>query len=569
MKPDSIKKSLLLLMAVALSVSLTAQVGIDNPNPNPNSSLDLGATDKGLLLNRMTTNQRTTILQPGLTPAEKGLVVFDTDLDQLFFWEGAGWTNITSGGISGTGDNGELTFWGPSNVLTSDTNLYWDDTYKRLGIGTKFPTAALSLHNDADIAFDIKNSGNWAISEHLVGIERTVVPVSGTDLLNLKIPVGSPTDIQFLECEYGTSKVLKINGDGHINATSLGFGTDDNTARLNISGGSWDQKINVVSTGNPSVNPTLINFEKSGHTPYAGTTMLKLKQPDNTPETAYFLEVEDGTTDRLVIEGDGDLIAKNGADIVTEAGYLEVRDGTGEDRIRLGSSTSGSYTNLYNVNEVRTVYLQSGTTSASSGAELNLFTSSQIETVVLDGNDGSGARLTMRDISGNTSITIDADHQGSGDSRITVDELQLVGGSDFAEMFDVRNETGDVENIRPGMVVSIDPAFPGKLMVCSDDYDRKVAGIISGAGGIKPGLMMGDEKTLASGDYPVALTGRVYVKVTEKNGKIEPGDFLTTSSVPGHAMKAKDLKRARGAILGKAMTHVNEEGLVLVLVGLQ
>ncbi len=569
MKSNSIKKSLLLLMAVTLSASLTAQVGIDNPNPNPNSSLDLGAPNKGLLLNRMTTNQRTSVLEPGLSAAEKGMVVFDTDLDQLFLWEGSNWKIISSGGLSGSGAEGELTMWGPSDVLGSDTNLFWDDTYNRLGIGTKFPTAALSIHNDADIALDIKNTGNYGISEHLVGIERTIIPIGTTDLLNLKVPVGSPTNIQFLECEYGTSKVFKINGDGHINATSLGFGTDDNTARLNISGGSWDQKINVVSTSNPSVNPTLINFEKSGHTPYAGTTLLKLKQPDDAPETAYFLEVEDGTTDRLVIEGDGDLIAKNGTDIVAEAGYLEVRDGTGEDRIRLGTNSSGSFTNYYNNNAIRTVYLQSGTTSASSGAELNLYTSSQIETVVLDGNDGSGARLTMRDITGTTSITIDADHQGSGDSRITVDELQLVGGSDFAEMFDVTDETGIVENISPGMVVSIDPALPGKLKVCSDEYDRKVAGIISGAGGVKPGLMMGDEKTLASGDYPVALTGRVYVKVTEKNGKIEPGDFLTTSSVPGHAMKAKDPDRSRGAILGKAMTRINEEGLVLVLVGLQ
>jgi len=120
------------------------------------------------------------------------------------------------------------------------------------------------------------------------------------------------------------------------------------------------------------------------------------------------------------------------------------------------------------------------------------------------------------------------------------------------------------------MVVSIDPEVPGRLKVCAEAYDKKVAGIISGAGGVNPGLMMGDDGTIASGDYPVALSGRVYVNASDINGEIEPGDFLTTASRSGYAMKVKDHKKAQGAIIGKAMTGLEEgEGLVLVLVTLQ
>ena len=54
------------------------------------------------------------------------------------------------------------------------------------------------------------------------------------------------------------------------------------------------------------------------------------------------------------------------------------------------------------------------------------------------------------------------------------------------------------------------------------------------------------------------------------NGAIGPGDLLTTSSTPGHAMKVTDHARAQGAILGKAMTGLSEsKGMVLVLVTLQ
>jgi hypothetical protein len=81
---------------------------------------------------------------------------------------------------------------------------------------------------------------------------------------------------------------------------------------------------------------------------------------------------------------------------------------------------------------------------------------------------------------------------------------------------------------------------------------------------------MSQVNSIASGDYPVALSGRVYVKADNSNGKIEPGDFLTTSAKPGYAMKVKNVKKATGAIIGKAMTSLEDnEGLVLVLISLQ
>jgi hypothetical protein len=68
----------------------------------------------------------------------------------------------------------------------------------------------------------------------------------------------------------------------------------------------------------------------------------------------------------------------------------------------------------------------------------------------------------------------------------------------------------------------------------------------------------------------VALTGRVYVMADATNGAITPGDLLTTSATPGHAMKVSDHVKAQGAILGKAMTSLKEgKGMVLVLVTLQ
>lgn len=153
------------------------------------------------------------------------------------------------------------------------------------------------------------------------------------------------------------------------------------------------------------------------------------------------------------------------------------------------------------------------------------------------------------------------------DGRTTVSVLQITGGSDLAEPFEVRG--GDA--IEPGMVVCIDADHPGNLKLSTNAYDRTVAGVISGAGGVQTGMVMGQHGSIADGRHAVALTGRVYVYADATEHAIEPGDLLTTAARPGHAMKVTDYTRGQGAIIGKAMTRLaqGETGLVLVLVNLQ
>lgn len=142
--------------------------------------------------------------------------------------------------------------------------------------------------------------------------------------------------------------------------------------------------------------------------------------------------------------------------------------------------------------------------------------------------------------------------------------ITIRGGADIVESFE--SSCGELE---PGTVVSIDPDRPGMLMCATDPYDTKVAGVVSGAGGVTPGLMLGQDD-MFSGDTKVAMTGRVYVKCTVEGGPISPGDRLTTSALDGHAMRVLDGPRADGAVIGKAMSSLDEgTGLVLVLVNLQ
>jgi hypothetical protein len=187
-----------------------------------------------------------------------------------------------------------------------------------------------------------------------------------------------------------------------------------------------------------------------------------------------------------------------------------------------------------------------------------------VKIIAAEGVSNNGGQIELRKANGTTTITLDAEYGAGGDGRISTQELQITGGSDLSEQFDIRGPDGTV---KPGMLVSIDPQHAGKLVISDQAYDRRVAGIISGAGGVKPGMLMGQSGSAADGQYPVALTGRVYCWADASDGPIQPGDLLTTSNVPGHAGKVADFSKAQGAIIGKAMTALSGgRGLVLVLV---
>lgn len=87
------KKHFLTLIAIVLfSTASLAQIGInsDNSSPNPSAMLDIKSTDKGLLIPRLTTDQRNAIASPSI-----GLMVFDTDFQEIFINNTDGWKQGT------------------------------------------------------------------------------------------------------------------------------------------------------------------------------------------------------------------------------------------------------------------------------------------------------------------------------------------------------------------------------------------------------------------------------------------------------------------------------------------
>jgi len=118
----TILTAFLLFMTTGIEQVNAQGLGLNNPTPDPSAILDLTATNRGLLIPRMTTTQIGLIGTPAT-----GLLVFDTDIGEFYFYNGTGWVPIT--------DDGDWT----------NSGNYWTNLTDSFGIGTATPGAKLDV----------------------------------------------------------------------------------------------------------------------------------------------------------------------------------------------------------------------------------------------------------------------------------------------------------------------------------------------------------------------------------------------------------------------------------------
>jgi hypothetical protein len=156
--------------------------------------------------------------------------------------------------------------------------------------------------------------------------------------------------------------------------------------------------------------------------------------------------------------------------------------------------------------------------------------------------DGGSRRLTMTDAEGSNAITLDGTN-----GRVTARSLHVLGTA--------------VESASVGDVLVISPN-DGRMQRCSRGSDTRVCGVLAG--------LEGDlaEETCRRGE--VACVGVTRCRVDAEYGAIHPGDLLTTSRTPGHAMRVSDPAKVVGAVLGKALEPLRRgRGFLQILVSLR
>jgi hypothetical protein len=398
------------------------------------------------------------------------------------------------------------------------------------------------------------------------------------------VGIGTTTPANKLDVEGGAVIGASYSGtnaaptNGLLVQGNVGIGTNVPNARLHVVG----DQIRLDDYGSPchilggrangtSAAPTALNSGDSiaffGARGYGSTGFSSYKGALNINAAQNWTDTAQGTRLRF-------LTTPNGTNTVVEKMRLD-HDGV---------------LRIYNEAVQETITLDPANSANAAFLRLRMVDGGGVlrDTVSIEAEEGGGgAQILLRNQAGSLRIQIDADgsqdegfiqvHNGAGQATVTIDGqdsggngrvtteiLEITGGSDLSEQFDVHSANTAPQ---PGQVVCIDSSNPGKLIVCARAYDRTVAGVISGAGGVRPGMIMGQRGSAADGEHPVALTGRVYVFADATDSPIQPGDLLTTSAMEGYAKKALDHEKSRGAILGKAMTALSDgQGQVLLLV---
>lgn len=121
---------------------------------------------------------------------------------------------------------------------------------------------------------------------------------------------------------------------------------------------------------------------------------------------------------------------------------------------------------------------------------------------------------------------------------------------------DLAESMAKSERVGAGDVVAVDASMK---LIRATKSSAAVVGVVS----TKPSLNLNDNIELDGA--PLALSGIVPVNVTNENGAIRAGDFITASSVPGYGMKAI----GAGTVVGKALESLNTaRGQMKILVAL-
>lgn len=414
-------------------------------------------------------------------------------------------------------------------------------------------SAPTTSANATSIPTGLRGSGTrgwlpWFVGPRKIGDSALFQNLSGYLGLGTTTPtgalhlVGGPVDIL-----NGQTTALAIQGDG----------VDGQGGRIlfgdGLGGGSmivqdFDDQLKLLAPAGIGMGPGSVSIQ--------------------TTETTHALTVGSVTDDAVRLVGTQGSFGHGARLAFGDIGYAEIEEFE-DDRLRVYSHQGTRFEDsIFNQNP--TVSIETTRNLGSGAGALRAENFGTIGATAITAQawgTGTAAQINNRSTGPHIACS-----PGGGlnvfevlnDGEVVCKSVTITGGSDVVEAFDTIGAAPE-----PGAVLAIDPAAPGKLRVASGAYDPRVAGVVSGAGGVHPGIELAQAGKL-EGDTPVAISGRVYVRCTDENGPIEPGDLVTTSSIPGHAMRATDRERAFGAVLGKALGRLNAEtGLVLVLVNLQ
>ena len=362
----------------------------------------------------------------------------------------------------------------------------------------------------------------------------------------------------------GLDITLDVTGTGDIILTNVATGD------ITLTTGSGDIILTTATPGLIDINGGTIDIDSGANL-------------DVTIDAA-------GTGDiRLSTAATGDIVldATTGEILISTAGPGDIKlDTTATGDIELTTTSTGEI-QLLTADTTGTITLDGGTIDIDSGANLDV-TIDAAGTGDIRLSTAATGDIVLTTVTGDIILTapstglIDLE-SGTGDNNAievdlgttttafavchdtaaaTINDVELRDctgtGADYAEDYPVSAdvELTDVVILGSTPVITTEGDTIVQLVKSSTPYDVRAVGVV--VNNTSDFSSTGHNIAEEDNPMPVALVGRVSVKVTNEGGPIQVGDSLTTSSTPGHAMKLVLLEYTGDETIAELVAKISE-----------
>ncbi len=464
-------------------------------------------------------------------------------------------------------------------ATTTNQGLFVIDSSGNVGVGTADPAAKLDV------------TGNF-IADNVTTRGSFILPTNNTTLIFQQSQAEEwPASTSGWELEAHSGAVRKLyfynntfsNGVEFLVDGNVGIGTTTPASKLTVSGtaASGEPLVSIMNTSETTATSRGLSVQGGGNSPGEG---YELRTLDAAGNVDFFIRgdgnVGIGTVapaQKLSVAG-SIVINQDAALRAGSADHWLIGQQSSDNTIDIGSTgvandfrfNSSSGTGLMTIESGGDVGI--GTTDP--GYKLEVSGTGKFETgIILEDANGEGLTCgasTRGYVAYSTAFNATGYLHMCRESGWSTLALGTVGNPDIAEYVRVADES-----IEAGELVSI----AAEDSDAGDFYDNFLveraasynADMVLGVVSTDPGVLLHQPEIGANLDdvpdtsnlRPLALAGRVPVKVTEENGPIQKGDYLTISpSTPGRAAKAVH----SGMVFAKALGDSNGSGEVLAFI---
>jgi len=417
--------------------------------------------------------------------------------------------------------------FGAGGALSRTINIGTGTGADTINIGTGGTTADTIIFGNTGVATTFDFNSGAATTDAFDLVFNSITTASGIDLSVNALTSGIGLNINSTSTALTSGRLLSLDWSPGSSTTATG-----DLFRINIgANGNIGNLFNITDNGSTlfRVSETIITsalpheFTAAGDVSFAYDINLT-NQTASTIESSgplYIVAGEPAESNNLTLR------TYNSGAVIVERALSLSSQGTLPDNTTPSVAGKSFFVEANSTNRVVTNF-----TNGVTGQIIVIETTTS--NLDFDCTSNSNFNCGNADLTPAAGSVFTWIYDGTQWNLISYMNSATAGGNDIAEYFP------SLESLEAGDVVAIDQTNPVTIKKAFAGDTRQVIGVVSG----NPGITLGDETS----GYPVALVGRVPVKMSSLSEPIVAGDLVGASSELGLAQKVNG-----GYIIGRAL----------------